>query len=318
MRFSISSSSLNGNTFIQLSDNNHSTGVTIIPEAGALLHTFIVLVDGQPFNIIENYATDRPVREQVTHYFRSAKLSPWPCRLADGRYQYKGKSYQVSRMFADGTALHGLLFDQEFRVIDQIANDEFASVTLQHDYGRYDPGYPFPYRCTVKYELRSGNVLNVTTILSNTGYETIPIADGWHPYFQLGGKVDGWELFVDSYSMVEFDERLIPTGGMVNDTRFADPTLIGNTRLDNCFPVYPTPGQPVCTIRNPTNNLLVSFIPDNSYPYLQLFIPDERQSIAVENLSAAPDSFNNKLGLLELTPGTSKTLMLIYSAIQIK
>jgi aldose 1-epimerase len=42
--------------------------------------------------------------------------------------------------------------------------------------------------------------------------------------------------------------------------------------------------------------------PDARYPYLQIYIPDNRQSIAIENLSAAPDAFNNKIGLLELEP----------------
>ncbi|HEX6182255.1 MAG TPA: hypothetical protein VFZ47_13475, partial [Chitinophagaceae bacterium] len=71
---------VNNTTLVHLSDNNHSISVTIIPEAGAMLHEFIIPVDGQPFNIIENYSLDRPVREQVTHYFKSVKLSPWPCR----------------------------------------------------------------------------------------------------------------------------------------------------------------------------------------------------------------------------------------------
>ena len=317
MRFSVTSSVENSNTLIWLSDNNHSTSVTIIPEAGALLHEFNIPVDGQPFNIIENYATDRPVKEQVPHYFRSAKLSPWPCRLADGRYEHNGKTYQIERMFTDGTALHGLLFDQEFRVVDLTANNEFASVELAHDYKGYDAGYPFPYKCTVKYVLHPRNVLKVTTTLTNTGDQTIPIADGWHPYFKLGGKVDDWDLFIDAAAKVEFDDRLIPTGKMLDFDQFRRPTRIGNIEMDNCFLINLAPHNIVCTLRNPSNNVLVAFMPGVFYSYLQLFIPDHRQSIAVENLNAIPNSFNNDFGGAILPPGVSHTNRLSYIAMQL-
>lgn len=43
--------------------------------------------------------------------------------------------------------------------------------------------------------------------------------------------------------------------------------------------------------------------PDKQYPYLQIYTPPHRNSIAIENLSAAPDAFNNKMGLITLQPG---------------
>jgi aldose 1-epimerase len=33
---------------------------------------------------------------------------------------------------------------------------------------------------------------------------------------------------------------------------------------------------------------------------LQIYTPPHRKSIAIENLSSAPDAFNNKIGLIEL------------------
>jgi aldose 1-epimerase len=47
---------------------------------------------------------------------------------------------------------------------------------------------------------------------------------------------------------------------------------------------------------------------------LQVFIPDHRQSIAIENLSSAPDSFNNKMGLVILPPGQSRSFKVFYRA----
>ena len=55
-----------------------------------------------------------------------------------------------------------------------------------------------------------------------------------------------------------------------------------------------------CTVENAKYKLQVT--PITNYPYLQLYTPPDRKSIAIENLSGAPDCFNNKMGLQELQP----------------
>lgn len=317
MPFRVYNSVVNNTALVHLSDNNHSIRITIIPEL-AMLHEFNIPVNGQPFNIIENYPLEQPVKDQVTYYFRSAKLSPWVCRLADGRYEFQGRTYQVRRMYSDGTALHGLLFDQPFELISQSADEASAYVTLEHNYKGYDPGFPFHYRCQVTYTLESSGVLKIATHVTNTGTESMPIADGWHPYFKLGGRADDWELYFKSVSMVEFDHRLVPTGRLLPFERFDQPSRIGDIKLDNCFVLEMGAGhgdaQSLCTLRNPANNVSVSFVPERSYGYLQLFIPDHRQSIAIENLSSTPDSFNNQMGLKVLEPGKTASFQVYLKA----
>jgi aldose 1-epimerase len=53
--------------------------------------------------------------------------------------------------------------------------------------------------------------------------------------------------------------------------------------------------------------------PDNSYPVLQVYIPAHRKSIAIENLSGAPDNFNNGIHLVMLEPEQSKTFYTSYT-----
>ena len=83
---------------------------------------------------------------------------------------------------------------------------------LEHRYRKEDPGYPFEYDCQVRYILHTDNVLEVMTSVTNLDQTIIPIADGWHPYFRLGGKINDWQLQFHSAAMVEFDDQLIPTG----------------------------------------------------------------------------------------------------------
>jgi aldose 1-epimerase len=314
MSFQVYRSAQNNTTIIHLIDNNHSTAVSIIPDAGALLHEFKIPVNGKAFNIIENYSLDKPPAQQVTHYFRSVKLSPWVCRLARGRYQLGNQSYQVEKMYTDGTALHGLLFDQPFEVVDQFSDDACAWMLLRHHYTGADAGYPFSYDCEVKYTLHPGQRLEVETTIINTSGQSIPMADGWHPYFRLGGRLNGWELQFEAEAMLAFDDKLIPTGKLLPYDHFNQGAVIGDTIMDNCFLLKTSPGQPACTVRNPGNNIRVSLFADAGYPYLQIFIPDHRESIAIENISSAPDSFNNGMGLTMLEPGNSQQFRVFYLA----
>jgi aldose 1-epimerase len=52
--------------------------------------------------------------------------------------------------------------------------------------------------------------------------------------------------------------------------------------------------------------------PERAYPYLQVYTPPHRKSIAIENLSSAPDAFNNKMGLIALGPEDSQAFQTRY------
>jgi aldose 1-epimerase len=183
---------------------------------------------------------------------------------------------------------------------------------LEYTYKKDDPGYPFDYDSQVRYILHSDSVLEVVTSVTNLGQTIIPIADGWHPYFRLGGKIDDWRLQFHAAAIVEFDRQLIPTGRLLQYDVFGTPHLIGDTFLDNCFSLKPDLVSAACEIHHPDYGLTISFFPDASYPYLQIYTPPNRTSIAVENLSGAPDCFNNGMGLTRLPPGHSQIFTVRY------
>jgi putative aldose epimerase len=125
----------------------------------------------------------------------------------------------------------------------------------------------------------------------------MPLADGWHPYFTLGSKADDWSLEIDSSKRLGFDADLVSDGSIIDDTRFQTTSSLAGIELDNSFVL--TRSKPAaCTLSG--NGLTLSIYPDASYPYLQVFTPPTRDSIAIENLSSAPDCFNNGLGLIVL------------------
>lgn len=312
MSFSISRSEHNGIQLFNLHDSKQSVTISIVPETGAMLHAFELPTSNGRYNIIANYDSAAAIETTLNRSYKSSKLSPFPCRIENGQYTWGGQLFEFENRFPDGSAIHGLLFNKAFQVSAKIVNDLMASADFTYQYRKDDPGYPFDYTCTIRYTLLPDMTLQLQTILTNDGEATIPIADGWHPYFRLNAKVDDCLLQFPACQMVEFDEKLIPTGHYLPYNQFEEATRLNSTRLDNCFLINDNPIQPICTLSNPAENLSISFITDENYPYLQIYTPDDRQSIAIENLSGAPNCFNNKMGLLLLEPGTTKTMTLHY------
>ncbi|GGB08866.1 aldose 1-epimerase [Puia dinghuensis] len=313
MNFSIRHAKENDLDLINLIDNDSGTTISILPGYGAILHAFhIRLKDGSLYNVIDNYHDGSELKRELSRSFKGPKLSPFPCRIPDGVYHFDGQEYRFAHLFGDGTAIHGLLFDKPFTVIEENAGDSGATVSMQYSYVKDDPGYPFLYTCIVSYRLHPGNTLEVVTTVTNDDQETIPIADGWHPYWRLGGKADDWQLQFHAAAIVDFDQRLVPTGSLTPYQVFETARLLGDTFLDNCFALRPGLVSAACELYNPANGLQVSFFPDATFPYLQIYTPNTRDSIAVENLSGAPDCFNNNMGLLLLQPGHSQIFTVRY------
>jgi aldose 1-epimerase len=303
----------NGLDLIDIGEEENGTVISLLPGFGATIHAFTVRTsNGRSFNVIDNYSDLRAVQSDMARSFKGPKLSPFVCRIRDGIYHFDGKEYHFSRLFGDGTAIHGLIYDKPFSILEESTSDRSGTVVLEHTYHKGDSGYPFVYSCQVRYILHADNLLEVATTVSNLDGVVIPIADGWHPYFRLGGKIDDWRMQFHSAAMVEFDRQLVPTGKLVQYNDFETSRVIGDTILDNCFSLKPELVSAACEVRNPENGLSISFFPDASYPYLQIYTPPDRTSIAIENLSGAPDCFSNKMGLTLLSPGHSQIFTVRY------
>ena len=188
MRFAISHQIENELPLVVLEDRDTGFKASVLPSFGALLHSYTIQVNGGSYNIIDNYGSLEELKQTLDTSYKSSKLSPFVCRIADGKYHFADTDFEFEKKFPDGSAIHGLLFDKAFEVTDEKATENCASVTMQYHYKHSDPGYPYHYSCLVKYQLKKDGVLQVETALLNTGKERIPIADGWHPYFTMGAK----------------------------------------------------------------------------------------------------------------------------------
>ena len=311
--FSIKSKIENGFDIIQLTDESNGTYAEIIPSCGAILDSFVVIKNAEEINVIESYDDYDDFTNNVTSKgFLGSKLSPFVCRINNGKYNFAGKDYTVEKFYLGKNAIHGLLYDQSFNVKAQQANDNSAAITMACEYNGTDPGFPFNYECIVTYELEAHNRLNIFTEIINKDKVSIPMQDGWHPYFKLGAKIDYLKLQFRSFEKVEFNADLIPTGKLIPYKEFDKLKELGNTSFDNCFTLNFSEGQPICLLQNSEKNMEIEIHTDESYPYLQLYTPPHRDSIAIENLSGPPDAFNNKMGYKTLEPGEAATFNTTY------
>lgn len=310
--FSVENRTENGFNKAVLRDEASGTFAEIVPSCGAILHSFVAIQDGKQINIIDSFESEDDFRNNVTNGFLGCKLSPFVCRINKGEYNFGGNHYKFKQFYNGENAIHGELYNQSFAVIDQQANKEQARVSMKYEYRANDPGYPFNYDCIVTYELEKENKLNVITEVINKDESTIPIQDGWHPYFKIENKIDDLQLQFQSIEMVEFNKELIPTGNLIPYKEFYKLKKLGNTTLDNCFTLNFSEGQPICILQNSEKNIQLEIHTNESYPYLQIYTPPHCKSIAIENISSVPDAFNNGIGLKTLSPGESANFKTSY------
>lgn len=308
MSFSIDIQGQGAHQIISLKDAQTGTVATFF-SFGALLNSFKVHTLDGPLNVVDGFADPDDAIQHITAAFKSAKMSPFVCRLKNGCYQWNDEQLTVNSFFLGDHALHGLLYHAVYSIKDKGADASSAWVKLEHHYEGTDKGYPFAYTLLIKWELSARNCLTVTTTATNHSANTIPFSDGWHPYFIASESVDDCTIKFNSDRKLVFDADLLPTGAEEKDDRFLNGRSLQGITLDNSF-VLPNDEPGYCELKSKQVRIIVE--PLLHYPYLQVYTPEHRKSIAIENLSSAPDAFNNGMELVQLHPGEPKQFKTRY------
>ncbi|MFT4031658.1 MAG: hypothetical protein QM669_04510 [Siphonobacter sp.] len=283
---------------------NPTTGdeVHILPELGGIIRQLTLTKDGQPLTVIDT--PENPEEFGNNPDYASAFLFPWPSRLNNGRYEYKGKAYQLPiNEPATKGAIHGIVHHAVFKVVETWADGAVAGILLRYDQDGSYPGYPFPFRFEIRYELLSSGKLAIMPKAINTGAEIMPVALGWHPYFQLpGGTVDDWTIYFPAEEQILLDaEFMMPVGTVPFEAqegyKLKNRTLDAIYKLDDSG--YLT--RLVSPIQNVTLNLEYTR-GEGKVNYQVVFTFPDRKRVAMEPLTANVNAFNNGEGLYELQP----------------
>ncbi|MCA6498888.1 MAG: aldose 1-epimerase, partial [Chitinophagaceae bacterium] len=192
MGFSIQINEEHGLVAVVLSDGNGTSAE--IYSLGGILNRFSIPVKGHSCNLVAGFNSLAESREKIGEAFQGARLSPFVCRMRNGTYTWLGVTYHIEKKYLGAHAIHGLMYDSVYTVVDTKSDEQSATVVLEGSYDGSDPGYPFPYQVRLEWVLRKESALTVTSTIWHDNEEMIPLAEGWHPYFSLGGRTDEWEL----------------------------------------------------------------------------------------------------------------------------
>lgn len=108
-------------------------------------------------------------------------LAPWSNRVRGGKFRFAGREHAMRPDWPDGTAIHGLVKDKPWRILDRSP----VSVRLAFDSRDHGPsGYPAGFSCLARYELE-GSVFRVSLgVTIDAGAEgPAPVGLGFHPFF---------------------------------------------------------------------------------------------------------------------------------------
>ena len=310
MSFEIEIAPLRHFELLRLRDTSTQTVIEIATK-GALLNSWQVMGANQSLEIVEGNDFSKGWGDFENNGFRGGKMSPFSCRIENGQYPFEDKTYTIEKFYHEKHALHGILYDAVFTIQSTETNAEGAMVNLAYQYKGTDKGFPFAYSLIIKWQLHKNNLVTVETTITNLSDSTIPMMDGWHPYFKLGSCINDASITLKSNGKIEYDGTLLPTGKILNQNEFEISKKIEGLHLDNCYLVDAR--ENTCLLENEQYQIVVQ--PLMNYPYLQLYTPSDRKSIAIENLSGIPNCFNNKIGLQLMKPYENLVLKTSYQFI---
>ena len=310
MSFEIQITSLSHFELVRLIDTSNQTVIEIATK-GALLNSWQVMGHSTSLEIVEGNDFSKGWVDFEAGGFKGGKMSPFSCRIENGQYTFEDKTYTIEKFYHEKHALHGILYDALFSVELSETDDQGAYLHLKYHYKATDKGFPFAYTILIKWHLLKNNMVTAETIITNLSDSSIPMMDGWHPYFKLDASVNDTFIQLKANGKIDYDEMLLPTGKILDENEFAMSQKIGALHLDNCYLVDASANT--CVLENEKYQLIVQ--PLMNYPYLQLYTPADRKSIAIENLSGIPNCFNNKIGLQLMKPHQNWVLKTSYQFI---
>jgi aldose 1-epimerase len=146
-------------------------------------------------------------------------LAPFANRLDETAFYANGKKYNFDLELGNirgPIPIHGYLSGaKDWKMVEARADANAAWVTNQLDFYRnpqWMQQFPFAHTLTMTYRLQDG-VLEVRTRIDNLSVEPMPVAIGFHPYFQLTDSTrEDWTLSIGAKTHWLLAQNKIPTG----------------------------------------------------------------------------------------------------------
>lgn len=273
---------------------------SFVPGFGANILELQLESKGKCLQLLDGFKTDGQLT--ANEKSRSIHLVPFPNRVKDGRYFFEGKEFYLPiNKPKEHNAIHGFIWSKPFKIVEEKTSASSADVELKYSYTGENEGFPFPFTVHYQYKL-SEAAFSITVLITNDGINSMPLGIGWHPYFTFNKRVDKLLLKLPDCDLLENDDRLIPTGKRSSFAGFNSLQKIGTSAFDTVFELAGKGDHFETRLYDPESNATIVLHQDSSFRYLQVYIPSERNSIALEPMTCPANAFNSGEGLVILKP----------------
>jgi aldose 1-epimerase len=236
-------------------------------------------------------------------------LAPWANRLAQQHQSFGGSRWDVP------VTAHGVHHDEWGQPIHGLAPASpgwsLVAATAQDDHAEmrarwlFDASlerfalFPFEHALDVDVTLR-GRTLRVVTTLTATGDRPVPVAFGWHPWFEFPDVPRSeWELSAPFIRRAVLGSTKIPTGEIVIDP--LPPGRLGERVLDDVY--LGVAGGTVATVRAGGRGVAVRYV--TGYDVAVVFAPSSHDLVCIEPMTAPTDPFSGRFPVRVAAPGES-------------
>jgi len=287
---------------IQLQDARSQTVVSIISSVGNIV--FEMKVKGHevlrwPYASIEEFKS-WPGLSGIPF------LGPWANRLDEPAFYANGKRYAFDMELGNVRGpipIHGFLAtNNQWQVVEVKADGGSAWSTSKLEVFRnpmWMKQFPFAHTIELTHRL-SGGALEVEMRIRNLSTDPMPVAIGFHPYFQLTDSArDEWTISVAARTEWLLAQNKVPTGATRPiEELFSDPTAVPlkDYDLDHVFGdlIRDPSGRAVMTVKGKSQALDVVLGPN--YRAVVVYAPKaarERQAfICIEPMAGITDAMN--------------------------
>ena len=294
------------------------TQATIVPSLGFTCIDFQTQVGQQLVRVLDSEpdilgGQCRPGRSGIPILF------PFPNRIRDGKFEYRGRSYQVPPPPWFPQTIHGFCVDRPWRVLEQTAESLTGEFLLSRDAPERQAQWPADARLTVTYTVRERG-LRADIVVTNPDQVPLPWGLGTHPYFRLPLGTAGSAQQCRIHAMAGKQwllDQCFPTGAQVDVPAEKDlrrDWKYGSCHLDDVYTDLTIASDGECH-RIDAAAAGLSMIQRHSSDFRELvvFTPKDRSVICLEPYTCTTDAVNLQArgldaGLRELQPGESAEL----------
>jgi aldose 1-epimerase len=288
---------VDGVDVVQLADAAHHAEVSIATSIGNMAYEYKVA--GKNY-LWFPYHSPAEMKEDP-RFCCVPFLAPWANRLDQDAFWANGRKYLLNpdlgnlRRDNHQKPIHGLLnFSPDWKVTAVDADAQSAWATSRLEFWKHPElmaQFPFAHTISMTYRLRDGE-MQVEITIENLSGEAMPVAIGFHPYFQLHDSPrDQWKVHLAARDHMTLNNLTIPTGES-KPVEFADPHPLRVSQLDDVFTnlILGTDGRARFWVEGVKERLTVTYGP--KYTVAVVYAPATGTFICFEPMAALTDAFN--------------------------